>query len=141
MANSLLFSFGLCLLLGLGIGTARAQDARFNSPGVQFESTTFNFGNLRQGDVAEHTFTFRNTGDRPLEIRNVRASCGCTVPEWTRELIPPGGTGRIEARFNSAGKTGHQHKTLTVETNIEGEPYLQLVLQGDVIVSPAVVGN
>lgn len=141
MANSLVFAFGLCLLLGVGIGTARAQDARFNAPGIQFENTTFNFGNLRQGEVAEHAFTFRNTGDRPLEIRNVRTSCGCTASEWTREPIAPGGTGRIVARFNSAGKSGHQHKTLTVETNIEGEPFMQLILQGDVAVPPTPVAN
>lgn len=132
----------LGLLLVVGVSSANAQTpaaggaaapAQTGGPAISFTNTTHNFGTVTQGESVDFEFTFRNTGTAPLEVRNVRPSCGCTAPEWTREAIPPGGTGRIQARFNSAGKMGQQRKTITVETNIEGQPYTVLIFEGEVV--------
>ncbi len=68
-----------------------------------FKDTAFKFGQITDGESVQHTFTFKNEGKGPMSITNVEASCGCTSPNWTKELIVPGGEGRITATFNSSG--------------------------------------
>lgn len=87
------------------------------NPVFTFEETSFDFGNIDEGTVAEHVFSFTNTGDAPLIISNARGSCGCTVPEWPRTPIAPGATGSIKVSFNSSGKPGNQKKTVTITAN------------------------
>jgi len=55
----------------------------------EFQDTTFDFGNIIDGERVQHVFKFKNIGKGPLSIKNVQAMCGCTTPEWTREVIPP----------------------------------------------------
>jgi len=68
-----------------------------------FKDTAFKFGEITDGESVQHTFVFKNEGKGPMSITNVEASCGCTSPNWTKELIAPGGEGRITATFNSSG--------------------------------------
>ncbi len=84
---------------------------------ITFEQPEFDFGTVNEGAVVEHTFKFTNTGKVPLTILKCRSSCGCTVPEWPEEPIPPGGTGEIKAKFNTEGKTQEQKKSITVTAN------------------------
>lgn len=84
---------------------------------IVFEEKDFDFGTVNEGDVVEHTFRFTNTGKIPLTILKCRSSCGCTVPEWPEEPIPPGGTGEIKAKFDTEGKIKEQKKTITVTAN------------------------
>lgn len=86
-------------------------------PEIKFEEESHDFGTINEGDVVEHTFSFTNTGEKPLVISNAAASCGCTVPEWPKEPIAPGQTGEITARFNSTGKPNQQSKTITITAN------------------------
>lgn len=86
-------------------------------PVFAFEQTDHDFGSINEGDVVEHTFKFTNTGDAPLIIQNAQGSCGCTVPDWTREPIPVGGEGVVTAKFNSKGKPNAQNKTVTITAN------------------------
>jgi hypothetical protein len=114
------------LLLALGLAfagsySAQAQTtpATANASGAQikFSEEKYDFGSIKQGDVVDHVFKFKNTGTQPLVISNVQASCGCTIPDWTKEPVAPGKTGMISAKFNSAGKMGMQTKVLTIESN------------------------
>lgn len=84
---------------------------------ITYEEPEFDFGEVKEGAVVEHTFTFQNTGKVPLSILNARSSCGCTVPEWPKDPIPPGGTGSIMAKFNTDGKTNAQKKAIYVTAN------------------------
>lgn len=86
---------------------------------VQFVETVHDFGNMKQGDVAETTFKFTNTGKEPLVIENAQGSCGCTVPEYPKEPVAPGASGEIKVKFNSAGKSNAQQKTVTLTANTE----------------------
>jgi hypothetical protein len=65
----------------------------------------------------EHRFKFKNTGQVPLTILNAISSCGCTIPEWPEDPIPPGGTGEILAKFNTTGKPNDQKKTISITAN------------------------
>lgn len=86
---------------------------------IQFDTTFHAFGVIEQGEKVSHTFNFTNTGDKDLVLKSVKASCGCTVPEWTKEPVSPGNTGTIEVEFNSAGRKGKQQKTITVVSNTD----------------------
>lgn len=90
-------------------------------PVITFKETEFDFGDIKQGDKVEHTFEFTNTGEADLLISTARASCGCTVPEFTEEAIKPGKSGKIKVTFNSAGKKGPTTKTITVVCNTANE--------------------
>ncbi len=86
------------------------------------DSTTRNFGTIAEGMKLEVKFRFRNSGDKPLIIEQVRPSCGCTVAEQPDEPVMPGKEGIIRASFNSEGRTGVNHKTLYVMANTKGDP-------------------
>ena len=86
-------------------------------PSIVFEADFHNFGEISEGTVAEHVFTFTNEGDGPLIISNAQGSCGCTVPIWPRNPIAPGEKGEIKVSFNSKGRAGKQDKRVTLTTN------------------------
>ncbi|GAA4398190.1 hypothetical protein GCM10023187_08590 [Nibrella viscosa] len=91
-----------------------------NVPKITFaEKGVYNFGTITEGDTVEHSFTFVNNGSIPLIINNITASCGCTTPEWPREPIAPGAKSFIRVRFNSRGKQGEQHKTVSIFANTD----------------------
>ena len=87
------------------------------TPVGTFEEEFHDFGTIDEGVVAEHVFKFKNTGDAPLVISSAQGSCGCTVPEYPRTPITPGGEGEIKVSFNSAGRTGQQDKQVTINWN------------------------
>lgn len=91
-----------------------------NAPTMNFESTEFDFGTIKQGEKVTHEFKFQNKGKRDLIIRHTQSSCGCTAVE-TKKVIKPGETSSIKTTFNSSGKMGKQNKSITLITNIPGK--------------------
>lgn len=102
-------------------------------PVMTFGTTDHDFGTINEGDVVEYTYAFKNTGAAPLIIQGAQGSCGCTVPDWTKEAIPVGGTGFVKAKFDSHGKTNIQNKTVTVTANTWPK---QTVLRFKAMVNP-----
>jgi len=100
-------------------------DARFQWN----ESTLFNFGNIKQGEVVEHVFEFTNTGSEDLQISGTSASCGCTVPEHSKDPVPPGGKGKVVVKFDSKGKSGQQNPVVTVNANTSPKQ-IKLTMRG-----------
>lgn len=90
---------------------------------IKFDKMEHNFGTFAESQpVQKCTFTFTNTGDAPLVINQAVASCGCTVPSYTKEPIAPGKKGTISVTYNGKGKfPGHFKKTITVRTNAKTE--------------------
>jgi hypothetical protein len=84
---------------------------------IQFEENIFDFGTVNEGEIVEHEFVFRNTGKQPLIISTANSTCGCTVPEWPRTAIDPGGTESIMVRFNTTGKPNKQSKPVSIFAN------------------------
>lgn len=103
-----------------------ANDATLENPAVsagphghaEFEDTAFYFGQINDGEKVQHVYKFKNTGQGPLSIANVQASCGCTTPNWTKDLIPPGGEGAITATFDSNGKGGTDNPLVEKSINV-----------------------
>lgn len=107
----------------------------------QFVDTAFNFGQINDGDVVEHTFRFKNIGKGPMSIVKVEASCGCTTPNWTREVIPPGGEGSITATFDSNGKGGPDNplveKSISVDFDNTDRGFIVLVFKANILAKNA----
>jgi hypothetical protein len=112
----------LLFMLALGAGMAAAQQVTASVTTKEavavftWDEQSFDFGKVAKGKPVTHQFEFTNTGNAPLLITGVKASCGCTTPEWTKEPIEPGSTGFIKAIYNAAN-AGVFTKTVTVTSN------------------------
>lgn len=84
---------------------------------VTFKDRNFEFGEVTEGEIIEHTFKFTNTGKAPLVIQGARSTCGCTVPEWSEDPIPVGEEGEIFVRFNTKNKKARQVKPVIITAN------------------------
>lgn len=116
--------------------TSEEKATPAKGPKIKFNEEVKNFGEIKQGDIVKHVFTFKNTGTEPLILSNVSTTCGCTASNWPKEPIMPGKTASIEASFNSAGKIGQQNKVLTVFSNsVEGES--RVSIQCNVVTPPS----
>ena len=84
---------------------------------MNFIKETHDFGDIEEGTVASFEFEFTNSGNQPIEIVSVKASCGCTTPFWTKEIIGPGENGVIKASYNSKNRPGPFTKSITIKSN------------------------
>ncbi|WP_426491147.1 DUF1573 domain-containing protein [Hymenobacter sp. 102] len=114
------------LLTALVTVAAQAQGA------LTFEKELHDFGSVPEGTMATHEFRFKNTGNQPIIIANVQASCGCTTPDWTKTPVLPGKTGIVKAVYSSAGRPGIFNKTVTVTSNAS-TPSTVLTIKGNVL--------
>jgi hypothetical protein len=119
--------------------TTAAGDAQMVQPEIPAGPTTkmtfkyleYDFGTVKDGEVVRHDYQFTNTGTEPLIIADAKASCGCTVPQWPKEPIQPGGSGKIRVEFDSKGKPGPQSKRVTITANTDPSP-VYLTIKGNV---------
>ncbi|MBR4757259.1 MAG: DUF1573 domain-containing protein [Bacteroidaceae bacterium] len=98
---------------------------------IEFDTLRINLGTFAEKDAVQKcTFAFTNTGDAPLVINQAFASCGCTVPTYTKDPVKPGEKGKIEVTYNGKGKVaGHFSKTITVRSNAKTE-IVRLTIEG-----------
>lgn len=126
---------------------ANAQDAPASAPAakpaenpnaaeLKFDKEVHDFGTIKEGTQATYEFKFTNSGNEPLVITNVQASCGCTTPKWSKEPIKKGETGLITAVYNSKGRPGAFNKAITVTSNAKTSSKV-LYIKGTVEAAPA----
>ena len=128
MPAKIISSIVICLVFAIGSLKAQAK--------IDFKETSYDFGEIEEGKVAQHQFVFTNTGDQPLILSSVKASCGCTTPSWTKEPILPGKTGHISASYNSTNRPGGFHKSITITSNAS-KPTQVLYIKGTAVKSTA----
>lgn len=112
-----------------------APDPNVPKTTIKFAETEYDFGKVKDGEKVTHVYKFTNTGKEPLIINSAKGSCGCTVPEWPKDPVAPGGSGEIKVEFNSKGKTGQQSKTVTIMANTDPNP-TQIIIKGMVEKDP-----
>jgi hypothetical protein len=141
MNKLMLILFTTVMLAGCG-----NNDLKAPAPAVNYEKalTTIewidsakNLGKINQGQKLQVSFRFKNSGKNPLVIQAVNPSCGCTVADFPKEPIAPGQESQITGSFDSNGRSGLQHKELTVIANTEGNPQHKLTFEVDIQVPPA----
>lgn len=114
----------LMFVASVNVAFAQAQ--------IKFDKLSHNFGTFAESNsVQKCTFSFTNAGDQPLVINQAVASCGCTVPSYTKVPIKPGQKGTITVTYNGKGKfPGHFKKTITIRSN--GVPEMtRLYIEGN----------
>lgn len=98
------------------VNTAVAQ----NKSKIVFDKTEHDYGTFKEAaGLQTTTFKFTNKGSVPLVLSNVRASCGCTTPKWTREPVAPNKTGEIQVSYNPKNRPGSFNKSITISSNAE----------------------
>ncbi|MBQ3580292.1 MAG: DUF1573 domain-containing protein [Bacteroidales bacterium] len=126
--------FLLSLVAVLTFGVAKAQDAQpenVSGAKISFTEMEHNYGTIQKGGDGACEFKFTNTGNEPLILSNVKASCGCTVPIWPKEPVMPGKSQTIQVKYNT-NNVGGFNKTITVTSNAVDNPRLVLKIKGTV---------
>lgn len=101
------------------------QDSSYSSlndtiqgiPQIEFDVESHDFGDIIQGEVVSYTFFYENAGEGGLLITSASATCGCTIPNYSKEPLTPGERGKLEVVFDSKGKIGAQNKSIAIRTN------------------------
>jgi len=117
------------------VSASEPQDT-VNVARMTFQESTHDFGTVDEGQLVVHSFEFTNDGNVPLLISSARSTCGCTVPEWPKEAIPPGESASIAVRFNTKYRAGRQTKPITIIANTYPSVN-QVFLTGDVTPAPS----
>jgi hypothetical protein len=123
------FILAACWILS-GCSQTSGTSGNISGAGIKFETTEHDFGTIPEKGDGTFAFVFKNTGKEPLILKNVRSSCGCTIPEWPKEPIKRGNKGTIKVSYNTR-ITGSFHKDITVYSNAEGDPVV-LKIKGKV---------
>lgn len=126
--------FTLLSFLVLSLGVNAQTELNLNSK-ISFSKQEHNFGQLPTGKPVSYEFEFTNLGNKPLVLTEVKASCGCTTPSWTKEPIMPGQKGFVKAQYNMA-REGKYRKSVTVKT-ADGET-VTLYITGEAVQTPGV---
>ncbi len=110
--------FGASILLMASCKDSKQKTDTKAETTIQFKQTSFNFGEIAEGEIVSHTFYFKNTGTQNLVIKNIESGCGCTTVDYDKLPVKPGKEGKIEIAFNSSGRYGKQYKEIRIFANV-----------------------
>jgi hypothetical protein len=101
----------------VGVPPATPATTTLKADDMAFKDLIHDFGTVPEGPDATCEFTFVNNGKEPIIIQKAQPSCGCTVPQFSKEPVPPGATGTINVAYHTKGKPTPFTKTISVESN------------------------
>jgi len=111
-----------CLLIGAGAQHANAQAV--NGAAFKFDGgDTYDFGVIKRGPGAEHTFQFTNIGNQPIIVQDVTPSCGCTNVDWSKNPVLPGQKGFIKLTLKTEEQHGIFNKEVYIKSNATNNPH------------------
>ncbi|MFC5683650.1 DUF1573 domain-containing protein [Flavobacterium sp. MAHUQ-51] len=124
-------NFIICMLmLTTFFYSCNTKASKSENTTIKFEKLLHNFNKTPMGKSVSTLFKFSNTGESPLLIKEVTTACGCTVPEWSKEIIEPNENGEIKIVYD-AKYPGLFNKTITVSYNGKDSPQV-LTIKGEV---------
>lgn len=124
-----------CLLFVAAATTSKVSAQIEKGAKIEFMKETHDYGSIKYDADPYCTFEFKNTGNEPLIISNAKGSCGCTVPEWSKEPIAPGATGSIRVKYDTK-RPGPINKSVTIDSNAINEPSKIIRIKGEVGPAP-----
>lgn len=96
----------------------KAQALLASATSIEFDKKKHDFGDVLPDSDNTTEFIVYNTGDKPLILEDVSASCGCTMPKKPEGPIAPGESDVIEVTFHpKPGQVNEIKKTITVTAN------------------------
>jgi uncharacterized cupredoxin-like copper-binding protein len=104
-----------------------------HAPQLYFSETQHDFGTVREGQVVDYTFKFKNTGKGVLEVKNVSTSCGCTVASISSKKLEPGKEGTLRVELDTKNREGKMNRNVTIQSNDPSEPNKALLIFADII--------
>ncbi len=104
-----------------------------NSFAQQPDPNAWDFGKVKQGEIAAHNFTLKNDSDKTLNIKSVNTSCGCTVSEVKKKVLLPGESTTLEVKFNSKGYSGNVQQFAYVNTDRTVDPIIRFTVKANVV--------
>jgi hypothetical protein len=107
---------GIFFLAGFAFQAEAQTSTKADGPEITFDKLENDYGTIIQGGDGNCVFKFKNTGNEPLILSDVRKSCGCTTPTWSKEPILPGQSGKIDVGYNT-NNVGTFTKNITVISN------------------------
>jgi hypothetical protein len=131
--KNLILTFTLLFVAAIATNSASAQIDK--GAKIEFSKETHDYGTIKYDADPYCTFEFKNTGNEPLIISNAKGSCGCTVPEWSKEPIAPGATGSIRVKYDTK-RPGPINKSVTIDSNAINEPSKIIKIKGEVGPAP-----
>lgn len=118
---------------GTNAAAEKTQQDTAHFTTIQWIDSLVELGSLNMGDKTEVKFRFKNTGAYPLVIANVVAGCGCTIPGYTKEPVPPGGEGLVTGAFDTKkSHPGSLRKNIMVTANTRPRQQFELVFTGTI---------
>ena len=108
----------ITLLIVCLLSNTHAQDlvAGGKAAIIDFETDIVDYGTIEQNSNGTRLFILTNKGNAPLIITKVKTRCGCTVPSYPKEPIPPGEQAQLEIHYDTK-RLGSFSKTVTVFSN------------------------
>lgn len=123
----------ILLTMVLSITFVMAQQNKVQNGNAKFASIVHDFGKVaEEAESVTCEFTFTNTSKQPILIQDIRTSCGCTTPSYTKDPVLPGKTGTIKVSYSTTGRVGTFSKKITVFTN-EADTVYTLTIKGEVL--------
>lgn len=96
----------------------RLKEKAANLTSLEFDKVLHDFGDVEAEVENVTSFMVKNTGNKPLIISDVSATCGCTTPKKPEAPIAPGESDEIVVTFKSKpGQKNEIKKTVTVTAN------------------------
>ena len=109
--------------------------AQLMQPKLVLQQSSFDFGDIKQGETVSHTFVLSNSGGDLLKITDVKASCGCTAAAPEKNELAPGESTNLVVKFNSTGRQGKQTKTVRIYSNDPLNPEMLLTITSNVVLN------
>jgi len=144
--KKIVLGFSLFFLAMFGLNGAIAQTTAnisveeaaepADGPKISVDKEFHDYGTMEKGADGTCVFTITNTGNAPLIISYCKPSCGCTVPQWSKDPIPPGGKTEIVVKYDT-NREGVINKTVTITSNAVNEPSKVIRIKGKVNAKPA----
>jgi len=127
------------LILFIAFFSLMSVHSQENKPEISFEKTVIDYGTVNKGDNGVRKFVFKNTGNAPLIISNVKSTCGCTIPKKPEKPILPGESEKIQVKYDTK-RVGFIRKSITVTSNAASSPTTILKIKGQVVENDQQIG-
>ncbi len=91
-----------------------------------------NLGDVYEDVIVVDTIKFTNAGDKPLEIINIRTSCGCTATKLEKKVYEPGEEGEVIVQLNTRNFSGLVRKSVSIYVKDSEPSNVKVTLQANI---------